>query len=168
MFLRRIIISLAVLIATAVVAVPSVLGAIGSGDKLSTDSIVRGSLLTTSSRSEAILSGDGLVPGSSVRGSVTISNSGTLAGHYSFSAATTGSAQLAGVLRLVVRELHGERSKTVYSGPLAGLDGDALGVFGAGESRTYVFQVSFPSTPDDNTLQGLSAGASFTWSATAA
>jgi hypothetical protein len=168
MFLRRIIISLAVLIATAVMAVPSVLGAVGSGDKLSTDSIVRGSLLTTSSSSGAILSGEGLVPGSSVRGSVTISNSGTLAGRYSLGATITGSSQLAGVLRLVVRELHDKRWKTVYTGPLAGLDGTALGVFGAADSRTYVFQVSFPSTPDDNTLQGLSAGASFTWSATAA
>ena len=54
--------------------------------------------------------------------------------------------------------------------PFGGVSSAALGTFAAnGDSHTFYFHVSLPSTGSDagdNLLQGLAASESFTWSAT--
>jgi hypothetical protein len=57
----------------------------------------------------------------------------------------------------------------LYDGSLVGFSSASLGTFAAsGDSHTFYFHVSFPSTgtdAGDNVLQGLSASTTFTWSA---
>ncbi|HYM64692.1 MAG TPA: hypothetical protein VES61_08430 [Gaiellaceae bacterium] len=60
-----------------------------------------------------------------------------------------------------------ETGRIAYRGPLAGLEREALGMFAPAKAHTYKLNVALPSTAG-NELQGLSAGASFTWSAVSA
>jgi hypothetical protein len=60
-----------------------------------------------------------------------------------------------------------DTGRTAYRGSLADLAGEALGTFAPAEAHTYQLSVALPSSAG-NELQGLSAGASFTWSAVSA
>src|SRR5436190_2241139 len=58
----------------------------------------------------------------------------------------------------------------VYSGPLAAMPATGLGSLDAGGGRDFLFVATLPAgTPQaDNPLQGATASAGFTWTATAA
>jgi hypothetical protein len=161
-FLRRVGLSFVLLTALAGLSAPAL------SAPMSTDGRPgHGSLVTTVSKTDAILNARSLTPGGSVTGEITIANAGTLAARHRLSASMTGSRRLGETLRLLVRAANG-RHEVVFDGALAALHRAPLGVLGAGESRTYVFRINLPSTHADNSLQGLLAGASFTWSAVAA
>lgn len=167
MVLRRVLISLTVIAFTVAVVQP-VLGAIGAKDGVLRGGVMTdGTLAISSSRTGAILSSTGLKPGQTVNGSITIANTGTLAGRYTLSGAATGSAELAGRLQLVVyKDADGAEGAKLYEGSLGAFRSVELGTFAArGESHTFHFHVSLPTSTSDNALQGLAASASFTWSA---
>ena len=76
----------------------------------------------------------------------------------------SGDTKLASSLVLTVAD---DTGRIAYRGPLAGLAGEKLGTFAPAEAHTYKLSVALPSTAG-NELQGLAAGASFTWSAVSA
>jgi hypothetical protein len=102
---------------------------------------------------------------------VTISNTGSLAGEYVLSGSASGA--LAPSLDLVIyKDVDGAAGSKIYDGALDDVESVDLGTFAAdGGSHTFYFHVSLPTTGSDagdNALQGKSATASFTWSATQA
>jgi hypothetical protein len=138
---------------------------------ISNNAFAAGSLTMTRSGTGAILSSSGMKIGETVSGSVTITNTGTIAGAYSLSGSTSGSAALAGQLHLVIyKDNDGVPASQVYDGSLSGFASAALGTFAAnGDAHTFYFHVDLPTTgtdAGDNAFQGLSTSAEFTWSAT--
>ncbi|MGH3044045.1 MAG: hypothetical protein ACRDM2_04900, partial [Gaiellaceae bacterium] len=73
---------------------------------------------------------------------------------------------------VIYKDNDGQAGSKIYDGALDDVDSVALGTFASdGGSHTFYFHVSLPTTGSDagdNALQGKSAGASFTWSATQA
>ena len=138
---------------------------------IDSNAFAAGTLEMTRSGSGAVLSAANMVVDQEVTGSVTITNSGSLAGDYVLDGSASG--DLAPSLELVVyKDSDGAAGAKIYEGSLADLDSVALGTFAAdGGAHTFYFHVTLPSTGSDagdNTLQGKSASASFTWSATQA
>ena len=105
-----------------------------------------------------------LAPGQNASENVRIANTGSAPGTFVLSAAVRGDAKLASSLVLTVA---GDSGRIAYRGPLGGLAGETLGTFAPAEAHTYRLSVALPSTAG-NELQGLSAGASFSWSAVSA
>jgi spore coat-associated protein N len=135
---------------------------------IASNAFASGSLTMTRSGSGAIFNSAAMKIGDSVTGSVTISNTGTLAGAYSLAGSSSGSAALLSQLNLkVYKDVDG--GSALYDGSLGGFSSASLGTFAAGgDSHTFYFHVSFPTTGSDagdNALQGLSASTTFTWSA---
>lgn len=139
----------------ALLAVHPVLGAVGGAD---------GSVAVGRAGSGPVFDLGNLAPGHNASESVRIANAGSAPGTFVLSAAISGDAKLASSLVLTVAD---ETGRVAYRGPLAGLAGEALGTFAPAEAHTYELSVALP-TPTGNELQGLSAGASFTWSAVSA
>jgi spore coat-associated protein N len=138
---------------------------------ISNNAFAAGTLEMDRSGSGAVFSAAGMAIGDEASGSVTITNSGSLAGEYSLSGSAGG--DLAPSLELVIyKDDDGDAGAKVYEGGLDELDSVDLGAFAAdGGAHTFYFHVSLPSTGSDagdNALQGKSASASFTWSATQA
>ena len=169
--LSKILLSLA---AVSVLAVAAVGGTFANftatPTAIGSNAFASGTLSMTRSGSGAIFNASAMKIGDSVTGSVTITNAGTLAGVYSLAGSTTGSAPLASQLNLkVYKDVDGVSA--LYDGSLGSISSAALGTFAAGESHTFYFHVTFPSTgtdAGDNLLQGLAASTTFTWSATQA
>jgi hypothetical protein len=107
--------------------------------------------------------------GDTATGSVTITNTGTLAGAYTLTGSSSGSAALANQLHLTIYKDTDGSGTPVYDNSLGGFSSASLGTFAATNgAHTFYFHVSLPSTGSnagDNALQGLSADESFTWSA---
>jgi hypothetical protein len=138
---------------------------------ISNNAFAAGTLEMDRSGSGAIFSAAGMAIGDEASGSVTITNSGSLAGEYVLSGSAGG--DLAPALDLVVyKDDDGDADAKIYEGGLDGLGSVDLGTFASdGGAHTFYFHVSLPSTGSDagdNALQGKSASASFTWSATQA
>lgn len=138
---------------------------------IASNAFASGSLTMARTGSGAIFTASAMKIGESVSGSVTITNTGTLAGLYSLDGSTSGSAALASQLNLkVYRDVDG--GTALYDGSLGGVSSASLGTFApGGDSHTFYFHVSFPTTgtdAGDNALQGLAASTTFTWSATQA
>ena len=138
---------------------------------ISNNAFAAGTLAMDRSGSGAVFSAAGMAICDDVSGSITITNSGSLAGEYSLSGSASG--DLAPALDLVIyKDNDGQAGSKIYDGALDGLDSVDLGTFAAdGGNHTFYFHVSLPATGSDagdNALQGKSAGASFTWSATQA
>ena len=151
---RRILFPVLIL-AVALVAVHPVLAAAGASD---------GSVVVGRVGSGPVFDLGNLAPGDSASESVRIANEGSAPGTFVLSAAVKGDAKLASSLVLTVAD---DTGRIAYRGPLAGLSGEALGTFAPAEAHTYTLSVALPSTAG-NELQGLSAGASFSWSAVSA
>lgn len=151
---RRILFSV-VTLAVALVAVHPVLGSAGGSD---------GSVAVGRAGSGPVFDLGNLAPGHGESENVRIANTGSAPGTFVLSAAVSGNAKLASSLVLTVAD---ETGRVAYRGPLAGLAGEALGSFAPAEAHTYKLSVALPGTTG-NELQGLSAGASFTWSAVSA
>ena len=144
---------------------------------------VNGVLMTNSKNNAPILSGTNLKPGSTVTGTVTISVVPTMTVQLTeqdvLHGGPTGSGNLAHKLQLTVFDQ--TTQKTVYQGALDGLTSGAAvcGNFtipkncprwGALESHTFVFTVSFPnaSNNSDNAYQQTSASVTFVWNGSVA
>lgn len=129
---------------------------------LSTGSMVR----ANSREGFAICAGTHLRPGQGQRAEVTIVNLGTLPARFLLSEHAASNEFVAGRLGLAIRELRGDGSELVYMGeigavPAAGID---LGMFEAGESRTYRFTVLLDRETPEAEL-GRSASAAYAWRA---
>ena len=138
---------------------------------IASNAFASGSLTMSRSGSGAIFNASAMKIGDTATGSITITNTGTLAGAYSLAGSTSGNAALSSQLNLkVYKDVDG--GTAIYDGSLGGFSSVALGTFAAnGDSHTFYFHVSFPTTgtdAGDNLLQGLSASTTFTWSATQA
>jgi spore coat-associated protein N len=170
--LTKILLSLA---AVSVVTVAAVGGTFANftatPTTIASNAFASGSLSMTRSGSGAIFNASAMKIGDSLSGSVTITNTGTLPGAYTLSGSASGSSVLANQLNLKVYK-DADGGTALYDGSLGGFSSASLGTFAAnGDAHTFYFHVSFPSTgtdAGDNVLQGLSASATFTWSATQA
>ena len=136
---------------------------------ISSNAFAAGTLEMSRSGSGAVLSAANMVVDQEVTGSVTITNTGSLAGDYTLAGSATG--DLAPSLDLVVyKDSDGVAGAKIYDGSLDGLGSVSLGTFAAGgDAHTFYFHVVLPTTGSDagdNAVQGTSASASFTWSAT--
>jgi hypothetical protein len=139
----------------ALVAVHPVLGGVGTPE---------GSVSVSRSGSGPVFDLAGLAPGHDTSGNVRIANAGSGPGNFVLSAAVSGDPKLASSLVLTVAD---ETGHVAYRGSLGGLSSETLGTFAPAETHTYKLSVALPGTAG-NELQGLSAGASFTWSAVSA
>jgi hypothetical protein len=139
---------------------------------IGSNAFTTGVLTMSRSGSGALFSAQGMKIGDTVDGSVTITNTGTLAGAYTLAGSSSGSSALAGQLTLKIYKDADNSGSPVYSGALSGFTSASLGTFAAnGDAHTFYFHVSLPSAgsdASDNLLQGATANASFTWSATQA
>jgi hypothetical protein len=139
---------------------------------ISNNGFTAGSLTMSRSGSGAIFSASAMKIGDTATGSVTITNTGNLAGVYTLDSSITGNASLGSALQLKIYKDTDNSGTPLYDGALSGVSSAALGTFAAnGDSHTYYFHISLPTTgtnAGDNALQGLSATAAFTWSATQA
>jgi hypothetical protein len=110
--------------------------------------------------------------GDTATGSVTINNTGSLAADYVLNGAITGDATLAGDLKLKIYADTDNSGTPIFDASLNGVSDLALGTFAATSgSHTYYFHISLPTTGSaagDNALQGKTATAAFTWTATQA
>jgi hypothetical protein len=135
---------------------------------IASNAFASGSLAMTRSGSGAIFSASAMKIGDSATGSVTITNTGSLAGAYTLQGSASGNSVLSNQLNLkIYADVDG--GTAIYDGSLGGFSSASLGTFAATNgAHTYYFHVSLPTTGSDagdNTLQGLSATESFTWSA---
>jgi len=169
--LTKILLSLA---AISVVAVAAVGGTFANftatPTTIASNAFASGTLTMDRSGSGAIFSSAAMKIGQTATGSVTITNTGSLAGAYTLSGSSLGSAALAAQLHLTLYK-DTDGGTAIYDGPLGSFSA-SLGTFAAsGDAHTFYFHVSLPTTGSDagdNALQGLSADESFTWSATQA
>jgi Camelysin metallo-endopeptidase len=138
---------------------------------IGSNAFTTGTLTMSRSGSGAIFSASNMKIGSNVTGSVTITNTGSLAGVFTLTRSSVGSAALAGQLHLTIYEDVDNSAPALYDSALSGFSSQDLGTFNAGEPHTFYFHVSLPTTGSDagdNLLQGLTTTETFTWSATQA
>jgi spore coat-associated protein N len=167
--LTKILLTLAAVSAVTVAAVGGTFANFtATPTSIASNAFASGLLTMTRSGSGAIFNAAAMKIGESASGSVTITNTGTLAGAYTLAGSSSGSAVLAGQLNLkVYKDVDG--GTALYDGSLGGFSSASLGTFAAsGDAHTFYFHVSLPTTgtdAGDHAFQGLSASASFTWSA---
>jgi spore coat-associated protein N len=170
--LTKILLSLAAVGAISVAAIGGTFANFSATPtSIASNAFASGELKMTSSQNTAILSADRMKIGDEATGSITITNTGNLAGEYTLSGASSGNVALLGQLKLKLYA-DSDGGSAIYNGPLGSFSSASLGTFTAsGGAHTYYFHVSLPSTGSDagdNALQGKSADATFTWSATQA
>jgi predicted ribosomally synthesized peptide with SipW-like signal peptide len=122
------------------------------------------------------LSSTGMIPGAVRYAPLRITDSGATDVTYAMSSATSGSAALAAALTVGIRVVPSatctateyNAATTTVHGEAAGLGGAAIAArpLAAGASEVLCFKVTLPSGAA-NALQGLTANATFTFSATA-
>jgi len=162
----RILIPVATLLAAAALTVGTGADFVSSSTNTA-NSYATGTLTQSNSKANAaIFSLGNLKPGDSVVGKVTITNTGTLASTFKLTEnATNGFVNKSNLtLRITTAAAP---TTTVWTGTFGALTTAgplALGDFGAGEAREYIFTVTLAQSAD-NTEQGKSASASFTWDA---
>ncbi|HJR19549.1 MAG TPA: TasA family protein [Actinomycetota bacterium] len=139
-----------------------------------------GNVDISSSPTSALVSFSAMAPGDKVTAPITISNAGSLELRYAMTTSISGSTTLSDGLTLAIKSGvttctnngFGTDGSSVYSGSLtAGAIGDATQgsqggdrTLNASGSEILCFQVSLPISAADS-LQGLSATATFTFSA---
>lgn len=121
---------------------------------------------TNSKNGGAIVTGSNMKPGDVKTGEVTITNTGSIAGTFKLSESNVSSTFTAGNLKLKIEDVTTATPVQVYSGnfgavPAAGI---GLGNYAAGEAHTYRYTVTFDQNAD-NTDQGKSATADYSWTA---
>jgi len=124
-----------------------------------------GGLLRKSSRDGIVILVEGQLPrGSGMRSEVTIVNLGLLPAIFHLNEANASNDFASGVLTLAIHELRGDGCGRIYLGEIGGVSGDgiSLGLFAAGESRTYRFTVFLAKHTPEDELAG-SAGAAYCW-----
>jgi len=167
----KILLSLAALGAASVAAIGGTYANFAAAPTtLSSNAFAAGSVSMSRNGTGAIFSVGAAKIGDEATGSVTITNTGTLAGAYTLTGATTGSSVLGGQLQLTIyKDNDGVAGSKIYGGDLDGFSSVGLGTFAASnDAHTFYFHVSLPTTGSDagdNALQGLATSTSFTWSA---
>jgi hypothetical protein len=169
--LTKILLSLAALGAISIAAIGGTFANFtATPTSISSNAFASGTLTMNRSGSGAIFNANAMKIGQEATGSITITNTGTLAGVYKLDGSSSGSAALAAQLHLTIYKDTDGSGTPAYDGGFSGISSVALGTFAAsGDSHTFYFHVSLPTTGSDagdNLLQGLSASQSFTWSAT--
>lgn len=172
MLSKNILLSLATVAAVSVAAIGGTYASFtATPTTIASNAFTTGTLSMTSSGSGAIFSAANMKIGDTATGSVTINNTGSLAAAYALSGAITGDATLAGDLKLKIYA-DVDSGTPIFDGSLDGVSNLALGTFAATSgSHTYYFHISLPTTGSadgDNALQGKTATAAFTWTATQA
>lgn len=172
MLSKNILLSLATVAAVSVAAIGGTYASFtATPTTIASNAFTTGTLSMTSSGSGAIFSAANMKIGDTATGSVTINNTGSLAAIYALTGAITGDATLAGDLKLKIYA-DVDSGTPIFDGSLDGVSGLALGTFAATSgSHTYYFHISLPTTGSaagDNALQGKTATAAFTWTATQA
>ena len=120
------------------------------------------------------LSTSGITPGTVTYAPLKISNAGTIAFRYTMATATGGSAPLAAALTIGIKVVGSSTcdasayagSSTVAYAQSAGLGGATIAArpLAVGASEYLCFRVELPSGAD-NSLQGLTTSATFTFTA---
>jgi spore coat-associated protein N len=169
--LTKILLSLAALGAVSVAAIGGTFANFtATPTSISSNAFASGTLTMNASSTAAIFNSAAMKIGDTVNGQITITNTGTLAGVYTLQGANSGSSALASQLKLVIYKDTDGSGSPVYNGSLGGFSSAGLGTFAANnDAHTFYFHVSLPSSgtdAGDNLLQGLTAGESFTWTAT--
>ncbi len=163
---KKVLIPLATLLVAGAVAVGS--GATftsTSGNTIS--AVTSGSLTQTNSKDKAaVFTLVNMKPGDTVNGSLTITNTGSLPAAFTLTETASNNAFTKDLLKLVVTNT--TTGAQVYSGNFGDLaDGtkNVLGTFAPAEANKYQFAVTLDQAAD-NTQQGRTAGASYSWDAT--
>ncbi len=126
-----------------------------------------GSMVQANSREGfAICAGAHLRPGQGQRAEVTIVNLGTIPARFVLSEHAPSNDFAAGRLGLAIHELREDGGERVFLGEIGAVpaEGIDLGMFEAGESRTYRFTVLLDRETPEGEL-GRSAGAAYEWRA---
>jgi hypothetical protein len=100
-------------------------------------------------------------PGEEVVRTARVANAGTASGRFVLSA--TGQGPLAEELQLTVSNDIGH---VVYRGSLAEVDAAHVGILAPGEERLLHLAVELPVGSEERRIAGLTARATFVWSAT--
>src|SRR5205823_8612497 len=140
--LSKILLSLA---AIAVVAVAAVGGTFANftatPTTIASNAFASGSLTMSRSGSGAIFSSAAMKIGDTATGSVTITNTGTLAGAYTLTGSSSGSAPLAAQLHLTLyKDVDGGTAN--YDGSLGSFSASLVTFAASGGAHTYFFHVS--------------------------
>jgi hypothetical protein len=127
-----------------------------------------GPLVVNDRDGQAILTAGALRPGVPATGEVTIGNGGDAAGAFTLSSGglTDGPGALSSLLDLTVRDVTAAPGATLYAGKLSAFSPLPLGMFAAGASRRYRFEVAYPAgraAVADNALQGATTAVAFNW-----
>ncbi len=126
-------------------------------------SLAAGSVqIGSSNPNQAIVSVTGMKPGDSREGTISISNPGDVAGEVTLKANGLTGTALAAVLTLKLEDVTGTASKK-YEGKLGSFASVSLGSLAAGSTRKYRFTLSWPSSSNEASLQGLSAVLGLKW-----
>lgn len=118
----------------------------------------------------SILNVQRMMPGQIAHGTVVISNDGTTSEQFTLSAlvtdaATSSGGRLSRELRLMVTDVTDRvHPGTVFDGVIGGLTNASAGRITAGQSRTYLFTVTFPSGAGQS-FAGSSSSVEFDWTA---
>jgi hypothetical protein len=138
-----------------------------------------GTLTTSSSlaANQAMFTASNIRPGYADSGTVDIANTGSLSGTFTFTGATTGDAGLASAMTMKIVDCGAWTTggtptapdcvtpvTTLATGPMSNPTA-ALGTWASGEKHRFKFDVSLPGSVTDNTLQGKTVNATYTWSA---
>lgn len=159
---RKVLVPLATLVAAGAVAVGS--GATFTADTANTISAVTSGTFThtNSKDGQAIFNLTNLKPGDTVNGAVTLTNTGSLPGTFSLTELSSANNFTGDLLSLSIAD---DKGNSVYNGTFGGLQDGAknvLGIYNAGEARTYTFTVKLAQNADNNE-QGKTANAVYTW-----
>jgi hypothetical protein len=144
--------------------------AVGSGASFTSTSVNPGNLYATgtltqsnSNADEAIFNMTNLKPGDVLEGQVTITNTGSLPAAFTLTeVGAVNGFETPGNLTLVVTDA--SDSSEVFSGTFGTMSPEALGVFAAGEARTYEFDVTLNAAAG-NEEQAKQATATYRWDA---
>jgi len=104
--------------------------------------------------------------GASDAGTLTISNTGSVAATFTLDGAVDQNALTRQLQVRASVSVAGGDERPLYEGPLAGFPALSAGRVEPGQAARFDFGVILPSTGSaagDNALQGLTAGATFTW-----
>jgi len=164
-------IAIRLVLSAVVLALVAVCVAPAFADSRSHPGFEHGSLRIERSGSGPMFSPARLATENEQSASVKVSNAGSLSGLFWLSVHVNGSDVLLRHLHLTVARQGATRAETLYAGSLYSLHRLALGGFGPVETCRYRFRLTLPSTGSnvgDNALQGLSASATFAWTASQA
>jgi hypothetical protein len=160
----RKLLSSAVSIAVALVAVPTMLGALRSQSAFAAP-FTHGDVSTRGWSSRQSVDAQRLRVGVPVQQTLTVDNAGSLPAEYRLSAKIDGDRAFARHLLVVVTR--SDDNATIFAGEVTTLRSVALGRFNEHTRETFRLQVTLRgSGGNDNALQGRRAAVAFNWTAT--